>query len=109
MGFADLAARMDALVDDRLGDDILYSQAGAPFVAMKAFVGNAEGDQDLYGVKEIDSLPKRKRLKISRALIGRPSGQDRIKGDMLGETVYRPSQQRPETAGRYWIIDLERC
>lgn len=107
MSYAEKAALMDAEVDDRLGDSIFYSFTGAHYVELKGFV--IEVDQgDEYGGVALDPQVRRRRVKLSVAKLGgrKPQQSDRIKAEMLGEGVYRPSVGKVATAGRYWLFDV---
>lgn len=107
MSYAALAARMDAEVDTRLGDSISYSINGAPYASIQGFITDADPGQDLAATG-LDPLPKRKRVKVARTVIERPSTADRLQADLLGPGVFRPRTSKPRVDGRYWIFDVER-
>ena len=107
MDYAAFAARMDAEVDTRLGDPISYSIAGGPFVMIQGFVTDADPGED-YSASSIDPLPRRKRVKIARAVVAKPDKVDRLTADLLGPGVFRPRNGKPRIDGRYFIFDVER-
>ncbi len=98
---------MDAEVDNRLGDSISYSIAGGPFMPIKGYVVDADPQDDFSG-QPMDTLPRRKRVKVARALVPNPTTRDRITAPMLGNGTFRPMGNRPRIAGRYHIFDVER-
>lgn len=113
--FASLAEKMDAQVDARLGDSILYKRAGldADFVPHKAFLIFGEQIEGGYN-------PARSRgtgavcLKVARSIVPRPSMNDRVKTDpaLPGpqlDGIYRPLGSDPVVDGRYWIVDLQKA
>lgn len=103
-GYAEHAARMDAEVDERLGDDIQYKRPGDPaFVDLKAFLFFDEPDE---GTGARDSAKGKATLKIAKA-VRKPHMDDRVKSPLLGDRVWRPIGRDPATAGRYWVTDLQ--
>jgi hypothetical protein len=104
---------MDAQVDARLGDSILYKLAGQPAsVEKKAFLLFDEAPE---GFVTRDQAKQIVRLKIRMdQLPRRPSINDRISTDpakpgpqLKGE--YRPLGPDPIVAGRYWLVDLQKA
>lgn len=106
--FATLAKAMDAKVDDRLGDSILYKRpADADFLPLKAFLIFEEPMEGGYGSR--DSAQGRVRLKVERDKVPAPSKSDRLQCPaLLGAAIYRPIGNDPVTAGRYWLVDLQK-
>ena len=103
--WTEVAGEMDEIVDEVLGDDVLYAKAGGPFRKIGAFVlwVNDTGDGDF------DELLERPRLKVAKALVDRPARADRIRcGAKLGTTTYQPAGTAPQDQGRYWLVDLQK-
>lgn len=105
-GYAEHAARMDAEVDERLGDDILYKRPEDPeFVALKAFIFFDEPAED-RNIGARDSVKGKATLKIAKSL-RRPHLDHRIKSSLLGAGEWRPIGKDNANGGRYWITDLQ--
>lgn len=103
-GYAEHAARMDAEVDERLGDDILYKIRGTgAFVAVKAFI---YFDEPLEGPAARDSSKGKAVLKIAKSFC-RPHLDDRLTSPLLEGGEWRPVGKDNATAGRYWVTDLQ--
>lgn len=104
MDYADHAAAMDAQVDARLGDLVSYKRPEDPApVQLKAFI---LFDDPPEGWQQLDSAKGIVRLKIAKQL-RRPAMSDRITSPLL-DGIYRPMSDRPRTAGRYWLADLQK-
>lgn len=101
------AMKMDAGVDNHLGDSIEYSTTGGGvFETIKGFIIPVDDDAD-YGNRKIEAGPRRWRAKISRSLVSSPDPSHRLKCDqVLGDGVYRPSNRSPSVQGRYYVFDL---
>lgn len=103
-GYAVHAARMDAEVDERLGDDVeLKTRGVAVFTTIKAFLYFDEPEES---PAPRDSSKGKATLKISKAH-GRPHLDWRIKSPLLGGSEWRPIGKDVATAGRYWVTDLQ--
>jgi hypothetical protein len=108
------SARMDAVVDEKVGDRLRYRRGGV-------WLGDpqvAEGDRTIAGfvfdentptnVDEIDEvLGNRKRVKVAKALVALPDKTDRIQHPRLGPGLFRPAGTVPEAQGRYWLFDVQ--
>lgn len=105
MSWDDLADRMDALVDDKLGDALSYSQGGAPAATVMGFVLDYDA---VDGVPSLDTLGKRMRIKVNKTLVPVISRNDRIAHWKLGASTWRPEVDKIETQGRYWLFDIQK-
>lgn len=115
MSYGAAAARMDAEVDERLGDSIFYQQAGEPLPEepIKAFlIFPNQGDEE-GGVYD-ELAARRPRLKVARAKIPNVTMNDRIWGGdpeteaMLDGVRWKPTSKKPQVAGRYHIFDMQK-
>lgn len=106
MSWADHSALMDEVVDDEVGDDVLYQIPPAAAVSLKAFI---LFEEPILGHDAIDDILSRKRLKIRRSLVGKPISSHRIQCvAKLGAGTFRPVGKGADEQGRYWICDLEK-
>lgn len=103
--FETLAADMDAVVDDVLGDTIEYRRAGGVWLPITGFI--IDINDSLLGDTGLDELGQAKRIKISMTVIDKPQPSDRVRAAKLGSDIWRPSA-RFDVSGRYWIADLQR-
>lgn len=98
---------MDVEVDARLGDRIFYQRpTDAEPLDWRAFLifeEPAEGFQTRDVAKGIIRLRIRKQLFGD----GQPSMNDRLTSPRLDGT-YRPMAPEPTSAGRYWLVDLQK-
>jgi hypothetical protein len=103
--YATLAAKMDAQVDNRLGDSISYKrEEDADYLTVKAFLVFDAADSVGYAPR--DPVRQIVRLKIAKS-VRTPKMSDRIRSPLLDGT-YRPINGTPLTAGRYWLADLQK-
>jgi hypothetical protein len=110
-----LSARMDADVDDGVGDRILYSTDGSdPVAVLPGFVlfdsETGEGlTRSSFGLQLDETLGSRNRIKIRADLIGgAPQRNHRIRHPKLGNFLWQPAGSDPETQGRYVIFDIQK-
>lgn len=102
--WSEVSAQMDEIVDEILGDDVLYSRGGGPFRLLGAFILFVE---DSGG--DIDELVERPQLKIAKTLVDRPMRADRLRCTAkLGIATYQPAGNTPRDQGRYWLVDLQK-
>jgi hypothetical protein len=111
ISFAAAVARLDAEADSRLGDFLFYDVGGIiSSEPVNGFITDP-AELQIEGLDaSLDNVGKRRRLKISRVLVTTPTKNDRIRGDhpLLDGATWKPSNWRPITNGRYWIMDLEK-
>ncbi len=104
--FAFYAAKMDAQAYQRLGDSISYSfDGGATWADIKVFPADREEGETIAG---LEPLPRRKRVKVSMAIVARPSTTQhrlRFPGDAA---TYRPRTKSVQSAGRDWLFEVEK-
>lgn len=103
--FETLAAEMDRIVDDTLGDTIRYRRAGGVWVEITGFI--LDINDSYLGDAGLDEMAQARRIKISMGVIDKPQPSDRIMAAKLGNDIWRPSA-RFDVAGRYWIADLQK-
>lgn len=110
MAWSDLSAKMDATVDEQLGDDIRFSaNAGGSWSMVKGFVLPSSMTNGLIGMDE--PLGSRPRVKLPRTLFGDaglPDGNVRVQHAMLGPGTYRSAGGEPEEQGRYILFDVQK-
>lgn len=86
--YEELEPTMDAQVENRLGDSISYSLAGAPPKIIRGFINIFTDEGAIEGG---DPIKKRWYVEINRTLLPRPpSNADRITHPKLDGT-YKPS------------------
>ena len=103
-----LAARMDAVVDDTVGDRILYAVDGQTFTAVPGFVlDDVEGEASYDSMD--DDFDVRKRVKIRQSLIGEVSLLHRLRHPRLGPDDFRPTNSVPQSEGRYWLFEVQKA
>jgi hypothetical protein len=107
VGFTQDAADMDQSVDQLLGDDLLYKAAGMSLYV--PLLGFATTPEQALGFGEIDVVSTTRRIKVSKLLVPTPSRADRWKcPEVLGDNVFQMMTEEAQTAGRYWIFDVQR-
>jgi hypothetical protein len=109
--FAAAVAMLDAKADARLGDSLFYDASGLPAAdPVKGFIFDP-AEIALEGLDvAVDQVGIRRRLKISRLIVPQWTRADRIRSDhglLIGFT-WKPTNGRPITNGRYWLLDLEK-
>lgn len=107
--WSELSARLDATVDDTLGDTIQLSlNSGATYTPVKGFVGPFVAG---IGIGAMDEpLGSRNRVKLDRSLFGGglPGRNVRVQHALLGAGTYRPASGEPEEQGRYVLFDVQK-
>jgi hypothetical protein len=106
VSYEDWAAKMDAAVDQHLGDTVEVSIAGGAFVPRKAFVLEENG---VIGLDPIDNLAQKQRIKIDKSIVPDPGDTVRFRGAKLGADTWMPCGDVPETAGRYWLLEIQKA
>lgn len=108
MAFEDLATKMDAQVDIRLGDSIMYSRdGGGSYARVMGWVIDADLGSDDAPVG-LDMMARRKRVKLAITTVAAPDRNHRIQAAKLGPGVFRPLNNKLRVAGRYNIFDVEK-
>jgi hypothetical protein len=104
----ELSARMDAKVDDRLGDTIEVSaDAGTSWVARKGFALNMAAGLSLDGIDEI--MASRPRIKISKLYVPALTRIYRFRTPKWPGIVFCPGSSEPDDDGRYLIFDVQKA
>jgi len=107
MSWAQNAAKMDAIVDEKLGDDVEWSSDGIQFTPAKAFV---VPQVEVLGLEAIDSpLGSRYRLKIAKSIIPEILDNYRFRASKLGAGMFKNASDTPDEDDRYWIFDLQKA
>jgi hypothetical protein len=107
MGFSDDMKSVDDDVDAFLGDDILYKAAGtASYVGILGFI---ENDFAALNQHELDIAPNTRRVKVQKSLVPNPFAADRWQCALLGPGAWQKSNAEVVTAGRYWVIELQKA
>lgn len=108
MSWDDLAAQMDLVVDNGLGDTIQLALNGLTFVDVQGFVLPFAASEGLGAFDE--TLGSRIRVKLAKAIVGEeePSRAIRLRSAKLGSSTWRPAGSHPDDQGRYWIFDIQK-
>lgn len=107
-----LAARMDGLVDQKLGDRISYStDGGATFPVIAGFV-IFNNEPLSFPLQTDELLGSILRLKVNKSLLAYPDPAHRIRHELLtdryGAATFQPAGTDPEEQGRYWLFDIQK-
>jgi len=110
--FAAAVAKLDAEADSRLGDSLFYDAGGAQASDPVFGFFSDPAEIALEGLDTpLDQVGTRRRLKIHRSIVSTPVRSDRIRSDhpLLDGQTWKPTNWRPITNGRYWLMDLEQA
>jgi hypothetical protein len=102
-----LIGKVDAIVDDRVGDRISYSIGGAPATMLPGFVITVNAPRNLEDFDEI--LGTAKRVKIAKRLVPKPNLEVRVEHPKLGAGKFRPIGDEPDEDDRYWLFDVQKA
>lgn len=109
--FAAAVARLDAEVDNRLGDFLFYDVAGLRSSEPVRGTITDPADLQILGTDVgLDRVGQRRRLEISRLIVTKPTKLDRIRSNhpLLAGSIWKVSNWRETRGSRNWLIDLER-
>jgi hypothetical protein len=106
---------MDAQVDNRLGDSIIYKVNGTP-------VERAPGDPTIPGflilfgddggvIADVRPQIERWRLKVHKRFVpaGGPSMRHTVDSPKLDSITHRPTASNADSDGDYWYVDLQKA
>lgn len=100
-------AIVDPAVDGTVGDKIRYAIDGTTFTVIPGFVFDDVQGETSYESND-DDFDVRKRVKISKALIGDVSLAHRLQHPRLGAGTFRPTNSVPQSEGRYWLFEVQK-
>lgn len=106
------AAKMDAKVDELLGDTVSFSSdGGQTFADVQAFVIDDTDPAPAFGGDFDETATVSKRIKIAVTILGgRPSkAAHRFRHSRLGAGTWRPLGAEPRSEGRYWVFGVEKA
>ena len=109
--WADKFAAADAVIDEKLGDEVEFASDGVTFTPLKcfAFPKGAEAEISFAPLDPVDGVP---RIKVARVRIDKPSKSHRFKVPQLEDpqvTKWSPGNWVKIENGRYWLIDLRKA
>lgn len=109
--FAAAVARLDAEVDNHLGDFLFYDVNGILSAAPVRGTFSDPGDLQILGLDAaLDQVGTRRRLEINATIVAQPTNRDRIRSEhpLVAGAVWKPTAYRRTRNGRYWLIDLSK-
>jgi hypothetical protein len=106
-GWDALIGRVDAIIDDKVGDRISYSIGGAPASILPGFIITSTAPRNQSDFDE--NLGTVRRVKIAKRLVPKPNLTVRVSHPRLGEGQFRPIGDEPEEDDRYWLFDIQKA
>lgn len=107
--------KVNAGVDSRLGDSLVYETAIgvalAPLPAgLTSVIGFVRNDADEGGYDGISPHRQRWTLKIGKVYLpDGPKPEHRLTCARLGGVWYHPGPKTPQQDGDYWLCDLQKA
>lgn len=109
--FAAAVARLDAEVDNHLGDFLFYDVGGILSAEPVRGTFSDPADLQIIGLDAaLDQVGSRRRLEINANIVSQPAKIDRIRSDhpLVAGSTWKPLGWLRTRSGRYWLIDLAR-